>query len=156
MTLTSPPALHQSLLFGSQTGPWSNAGEKTMPSTYEKLDEGIRAGKLRVTLGEESHGDLANVIVEAWSNPDFKKRLLTIPSGSPKDYRISGADRTRTKNALEEMGIILDEPIVLTVKQFATYKMTSKTEVVLPLPEPRGKKTRADALKKMEEHALGV
>jgi hypothetical protein len=127
-----------------------------MPSTYEKLDEGIKAGKLRVTLGEESHGDLANVIVEAWSNPEYKKRLLTIPSGSPKDYTISVPDRTRTKNALEEMGIFLDEPVVLTIRQFATYKMTSKTEVVFPLPEPRGKKSRADALKKMEEHALGV
>ena len=127
-----------------------------MPSIYENLDEGIKTGKLRVTLGEESHGDLANVIVEAWSNLDYKTRLLTIPSGSPTDYRISGADRARTKKALEEMGIVLDEPVVLTVKQFATYKMTSKTEVVFPLPEPRGKKTRADALKKMEEHALGV
>jgi len=127
-----------------------------MTSTYEKLDEGIKAGKLRVTLGEESHDDLANVIVEAWSNPEYKKRLLTIPSGSPKDYKISGADRTRTKKALEEMGIFLDEPIVLTVRQFATYKMTSKTEIVFPLPEPLGKKSRAEALKKMEEHALGV
>jgi hypothetical protein len=127
-----------------------------MASTYEKLDEGIKAGKLRVTLGEESHDDLANVIVEAWSNPEYKKRLLTIPSGSPKDYAISGVDRTRTKNALEEKGIVLDEPIVLTVRQFATYKMTSKTEIVFPLPEPRGKKSRADALKKMEEHSLGV
>lgn len=127
-----------------------------MTSAYEKLDEGIKAGKLRVTLGEELHEDLANVIVEAWSNPEYKKRLLTISSGSPKDFKISGADRTRTKKALEEMGIFLDEPIVLTVRQFATYKMTSKTEIVFPLPEPRGKKSRADALKKMEEHALGV
>lgn len=127
-----------------------------MASTYEKLDDGIKAGKLRVTLGEELHDDLANVIVEAWSNPEYKKRLLTIPSGSPKGYTISGVDRTRTKNALEEKGIVLDEPIVLTVRQFATYKMTSKTEIVFPLPQPRGKKSRADALKKMEEHSLGV
>jgi hypothetical protein len=65
-----------------------------MASTYEKLDEGIKAGKLRVTLGEESHDDLANVIVEAWSNPEYKKRLLTIPSGSPKDYALSWMNRS--------------------------------------------------------------
>ena len=120
-----------------------------MTSTY---DEGIRAGKLRLTVGDELHPDLANVIVEAWSNAEYKKRLLTIPSGSPKDYEISGADRTRTKKALEEKGIFLDEPIVLTVRQFATYKMTSQTEIVFPLPEHRGKKSRADALKKMAEN----
>jgi hypothetical protein len=65
-----------------------------MTSAYEKIDDGIKAGKLRVTVGDELHHDLANVIVEAWSNPEYKKRLLTIPSGSPKDYVIQAADRT--------------------------------------------------------------
>jgi hypothetical protein len=127
-----------------------------MTSPYDNLVEGIRERKLRVTLGDELHAGIANVIVEAWSKPSYKKRLLTIPPGSPKNYRISEADRARTKEALREMGISLDEPVVLTVRQFATYKMTSQTEIVFPLPQPRGKKSRSDALKTMEEHAMGV
>ena len=107
-------------------------------SPAQKMAQAISKGTLRVAPGRALHEPLAKVIAKAWSDPDYRTRLLTIPHGAHDGYKITDDDRARTKKALKEMNIVLSDPVVLTPSQFATYEMASTTEVVFPLPDHHG------------------
>jgi hypothetical protein len=72
---------------------------------------------------------LAAVIVRAWSDDKFKNRLLSHPTLT---------NQANTIAALEEMGIYLDEPVVLELKDHAAFAPSGK-QVVFVLPAPKGK-----------------
>jgi len=114
----------------------------------------LAAGRVRLTVSDEEHEHLAQMLVKAWSDSDYKSRLLTFSAGAEK---ISKKDRDRTKKALKEVEISLGNAVVLTPQQFASYKMASNTEVVFVLPEPTGSgHTLADAKEAMVVHSMGV
>ncbi|HZP94262.1 MAG TPA: hypothetical protein VFB20_15480 [Burkholderiales bacterium] len=87
----------------------------------------------------------ANVMVKAWTNPDYRKQLLTFPEGQATDWfwydkaaRASMLNRTRA--ALEKFQVPLgpDEiPVVLGNMQFerGVYRKWDINERVLRLPD---------------------
>jgi hypothetical protein len=102
---------------------------------------------------------LAQAIVKAWTDQSYRDELLTF---SDKDNwnKMSAAALAakirKTSEALEKVDVFLDNPVVLTAKQFATYK-SSKDEVVFVLPEPLSTKpTLATAKVAMAVTCRGV
>jgi hypothetical protein len=103
---------------------------------------------------------LAQAIIRAWTDQTYRDDLLTF---SDKDNwnRMSAAARAakirKTSEALEKVDVFLDNPVVLTAKQFATYKSSSKDEIVFILPEPLSTKpTLATAKVAMAVTCRGV
>lgn len=97
--------------------------------------------------------NVAEVILYAWSNPPYRRDLLTYPlqKGETEDQA-----RQRTKNKLFERGIDISQPVVLTRAEFLAYAPRAD-EVVLLLPDPFGKGTSLnDAKHAMVFHCLGV
>ena len=67
---------------------------------------------------------LAQMIVEAWANENFKARLL---------------DRKNAKELLAARGFFLENPVVITEDQYYNdYIMENKNEVVFVLPQKPG------------------
>jgi hypothetical protein len=79
---------------------------------------------------------LAAAIVKAWSDEDFKARLLSGPKAGKK---------ASTKAALEEMGVSLDDVVVLLPEEHEAFvranQRTKKGQgpIVFVLPHPIGK-----------------
>ena len=81
---------------------------------------------------------LAAVIVKAWSDEGFRAKLLSGPKATKK---------ASTKDALEGMGISLDDVVVLLPEEHAAFvrarKRTKKGPgrgpIVFVLPHPIGK-----------------
>jgi hypothetical protein len=66
---------------------------------------------------------LAEMIVTAWTNPNFRAELL---------------DPNHTKALLEARGFYLQNPIVITEDEYNNhYRIKNDTEVVLVLPDER-------------------
>jgi hypothetical protein len=89
---------------------------------------------------------LAAVIVKAWSDNAFEARLL------------SGANLTNqasTKTALEEMGISLDDVVVLSEADFATYTPTAG-QTVFVMPRRIGKASMEVARIAMASTCCGI
>jgi hypothetical protein len=60
---------------------------------------------------------LAAVIVKAWSDEDFRARLLSGPKAGKK---------ASTKSALEEMGVSLDDVVVLLPEEHEAFVRANK------------------------------
>jgi hypothetical protein len=89
---------------------------------------------------------LAAVIVQAWSDPGFKARLL------------SGADlsnKSSTRTALEEMGISLTDVVVLSQGEYEEYT-PAKGQVVFVLPDAIGKPSMETARIAMASTVAGI
>lgn len=103
---------------------------------------------------------LAEAIVRAWTDRTYRDELLTF--GEKDDWKkMSAAARAakirKTSEALEKVDVFLDNPVVLTAEQFATYKSSSKDQVVFVLPEPLSTKpTLATAKVAMAVTCRGV
>lgn len=82
--------------------------------------------------------NLALAIVRAWNEPGYKDRLLTFPQQPfNRTTRPTDADYQRTSQALQEVDIALDKPVVLTFKQYdAVGYQKVEDEVVFVLPDP--------------------
>jgi hypothetical protein len=84
--------------------------------------------------------NLVRAIARAWSDESFKKRLLTFTHEDTADWsRFSDVQRNqmilKSGEALAEMEVFLDAPIVLTQKQFDGYnKKDKEKEIVFVLP----------------------
>jgi len=88
---------------------------------------------------------LAKIIVKAWTDDDFKKRLLTFDEGTLPDWRgaVAATRLGFTRQALEDSDIWLDKPIVLTEDQLASFSedqlatfIAHNGEFVFVLPDP--------------------
>jgi hypothetical protein len=115
--------------------------------------------KTRIVPGTMEHELLAAAIVRAWRDQSYKQALLTFPDGwegmssQQRDERIDG-----TRKALEQQGVSLNKPVVLTTSQFPNYEMEAPDEIVFVLPEEpgSGSKTQTDAEDAMNVVSLGV
>jgi hypothetical protein len=84
------------------------------------------------TFSFESAG-LAELIVEAWTKPDFRKKLL---ERGPDMKVTAGAAEAATK-AVNERGFNLKRAVVITEKEHDHhYMMQTTDEVVFVLPDP--------------------
>ncbi len=90
---------------------------------------------------------LAAVIVQAWSDPGFKARLL---SGA------SLSNKASTKTALEEMGISLTDVVVLSPGEYEAYTRATKGQTVFVLPDPIGKPSMETARIAMASTCAGI
>jgi hypothetical protein len=86
---------------------------------------------------------LAMAIVRAWSDPEYKRRLLTFPEKDEADWsKIKDPARRemirKSSKALAEVDVFLEMPVVLTSEQYDDYKPKAKKEVVFVLPDPIG------------------
>jgi hypothetical protein len=85
----------------------------------------IRADDDRVAVADFSYqnDDLAKMIVEAWVNPDFRRRLL---------------QRNEAQALLAERGIHLRHPVVIEERTYNenTHTLQFDDEVVFVLPDP--------------------
>lgn len=89
---------------------------------------------------------LAAVIVQAWSDQAFAARLL---SGA------NFANQASTKTVLEEVGISLDDVVVLSEAEFAAYT-PKKGQTVFVLPDKIGKYTMEVARIAMASTCCGI
>lgn len=83
--------------------------------------------------------DLVKVIVNAWTDDVFKKKLLTYPDKDDaaawtKRAKVEEVQFARVRAALNTFGIQVNNPIVLTCRQFEMgYTMAGNEELfVLP------------------------
>jgi hypothetical protein len=120
--------------------------------------------KIPECISYSPNENLAQVIARAWSDASFKEKLLTFSLGTRKaDWKkISPQARAamlrKTGEALGEFDVLIDNAVVLTVEQYASYKM-NETEVVFVLPEPLSKQAHrslATARVAMALHCCGV
>jgi hypothetical protein len=88
----------------------------------------------------EDVNNLANAIIRAWNDDSYRNRLLT------RDY-------VTPRSALEEVGVKVDEPVVLTFSEYnAGYTMRKLSEIVYVLPDPPASATarqKADQAKNL-------
>jgi hypothetical protein len=120
----------------------------------------------RVEPGSYHPNDaLAQAIVNAWSEHSFREALLTFPENAKPIWdKKSSADYPKkiasTREALEKVGVYLENPIVLTEEQYRKYAKKSDDEVVFVLPdEPskaEGKKSLDTARVKMGVTVKGM
>lgn len=89
---------------------------------------------------------LAAVIVRAWSDKGFEGRLR---SGA------NLANKASTIAALEEMGISLDDAVVLSPQELGGYKR-KEGQIVFVLPEAIGKPSMAVAQIAMASTLFGI
>jgi hypothetical protein len=86
--------------------------------------------------------NLVFAIVRAWSEESFRARLLTFKFDESADWsKFSTVDYgtmvAKTRDALAEVDVFLDAPVVLTQKQYVEYKPKDpQKEVVFVLPDP--------------------
>jgi len=89
---------------------------------------------------------LAALIVQAWSDKGFQAQLL------------SGANlinKANTKTALEQVGIFLNDVVVLTPTEYAGYK-AKPGQTVFVLPDPIGKASMETARIAMASTCAGI
>jgi hypothetical protein len=77
---------------------------------------------------------LANAIVKAWSDQEYRRRLLTFPGDNMRN-----PNHQSTRAALSEMGVTIEtmDPVVLTPQQYATYRRRAN-QIIFVLPDPLG------------------
>lgn len=77
---------------------------------------------------------LANAIVKAWTDDEFRRRLLTYPGSDMRNPNYQS-----TRDALSEMGVNIHrmDPVVLTTQQYATYRRRAN-QIIFVLPDPLG------------------
>lgn len=83
--------------------------------------------------------DLVKVIVKAWTNDVFKKKLLTYPDKDDeaeweKRAKVKEEQFARVRAALEAFGIQVNNPIVLTCRQFEMGYIMAGNEELFVLP----------------------
>lgn len=98
-------------------------------------------GKCPPGVSYHPNDSLAHAIVRAWTDESFKKRLLTFPEHTAPDWsKFADEDRQKmigaTRDALAEVEIFLDSPVVLTPDQFGQYRPKDDSEVIFVLPSP--------------------
>jgi hypothetical protein len=78
---------------------------------------------------------LASAIVRAWSDEDFRNRLLTYPTNNMR-----APNYENTRGALREIGVGIDNPmipVVLTPQQYVSYRRRAN-QIIFVLPDPLG------------------
>ncbi|MEK6209469.1 MAG: hypothetical protein AABM64_03710 [Pseudomonadota bacterium] len=97
-----------------------------------------KSGKPINPVSYHPNQNLALAIVRAWRESKYRDRLLTYSSLTTQAQWAakSAPNFSRTKDALKEVGIFLDEPVVLTPSQFAWGYQKVADEVVFVLPDP--------------------
>jgi hypothetical protein len=104
--------------------------------------------------------DLAQAIVMAWLDETFKEELLTFGDGKLAAWSDYPGQRQamllKTSKTLEQVGVFLNSPVVLTEKQYADYK-AGPGEIVFVLPEPLGQKPSLPTARiAMKMHPCGI
>jgi hypothetical protein len=101
------------------------------------------AGAVLPPVSYHPNVNLVAAIIRAWTDPDFRDQLLTYPGVVPAatGWKPAGtptaAHYARVEAALEQMGVSLNKPVVLTVAQHAHgYMKGDDSEVVFVLPDP--------------------
>jgi hypothetical protein len=108
---------------------------KKKKGIYRPTQSGIAPSDAEQRVAEFSYQNdaLADLIVKAWNEQNFNTQLT---QGS------ASARSTAAKQALDDRGIHMKEPIVITEDEYyAGYTMSSNDGVVFVLPNG----TRADA-----------
>jgi hypothetical protein len=62
---------------------------------------------------------LALAIVRAWSEPNYKSRLLSFSETEHGNF--ANPNHTNSSAALAEVGVYIGEPVILTEKQYPEY-----------------------------------
>ena len=79
---------------------------------------------------------LAEAIVRAWKEPDYRAALLTFDDTYTLGQQPSPLQYAKTKAALSQFQIHLSKPVVLTPQQYAIGYQKVEDEVVFVLPNP--------------------
>ena len=88
----------------------------------ELANEPNPQGKDRVVDFSYTSDALAEMIVEAWTKPEYRSRLL---------------NKANAKELLAQRGFYLENPVVITEDQFNRhYKQEDDNEIVFVLPDP--------------------
>ena len=110
---------------------------------------------------------LANIIVQAWTDPVFRQNLLTFDEGTLPNLRrkVPPARHASTSKILESYDIWLDRPIVLTEDQLAAFSddqfeafIARNGEFVFVLPDvpTSNKPSLGTAVVAMSMCAMGI
>jgi hypothetical protein len=108
---------------------------KTKKGIYKPTQSGVAPSDTEQRIAEFSYQNdaLADLIVKAWGDQGFNNQLT---QGS------TSARSTAAKQALDDRGIHMKEPVVITENEYyAGYTMSSNDGVVFVLPNG----TRADS-----------
>lgn len=97
----------------------------------------------RVGVSYFPNDNLAEAIVRAWSDPSYRKNLLTFGDDNAANWEAYPNQRQsmlrKTSQALEEVGIFLNNAVVLTPgRQYDTYAKQDE-EIVFVLPDIPGR-----------------
>ncbi len=104
--------------------------------------EAQAAGATTLQRSYHPNEGLALGIVRAWTDNSYKDRLLSFPPPAPPDY--ANPHFTSSSAALAEVGVYINEPIVVTEAQYPDYlKFLSIHGQPIPkalfvLPDPLG------------------
>ena len=84
--------------------------------------------------------NLVSAIIRAWTDPPFHNRLLTFPAlVDNKDWPAGGPpapDNTNSQDALAEMGVFVEGPVVLSSEQYSWgYEKKNPCQVIYVLPD---------------------
>lgn len=106
---------------------------------------------------------LANAIVRAWTDKPYRDALLTYPKlNSATGWKKRGKPNyKKTSKALEEMGVHVNNPVVLTHAQYEWgYEKAKDHDVVYVLPDPPAKRhamySHQTAKTQMQFHPMGM
>jgi hypothetical protein len=78
---------------------------------------------------------LVSTIIRAWNDSAFKDRLLTYPHLGEQNWGERGdPDYGKTREALAEMGVFIDKPVVLTCEQYDLGYQKKDCDVIYVLP----------------------
>jgi len=79
---------------------------------------------------------LVSVIIRAWNDGAFKDRLLTYAELSEENWGgRREPDYEKTREALAEMGVFIDKPVVLTCEQYDLGFQKKDCDVIFVLPD---------------------
>ena len=114
-----------------------HASPNTGPGVYEATTPGGPAHGPKIPIVSYHPNDgLVDVIIRAWQNNNFKKKLLSFDSDSDASDVTKDPQYPRTKRRLELVGqVFVDQPVVITEDQYkAGYVKRDNAEIVFVLP----------------------
>lgn len=122
---------------------------------------GSAGASSRVGVSYFPNDNLAEAIVRAWSDPSYRKDLLTFGDDNAANWEAYPNQRKsmlrKTSLALEEVGVFLNNAVVLTPgTQYDTY-VKQDEEIVFVLPSQPGRTpSLATARVEMAIHIDGI
>jgi hypothetical protein len=119
-------------------------------------------GKIDAVSHHHPNEHLVSAIIRAWTDPSFRKALLTYPNLKKAGWRKRPKPNyQKSSNALAEMGVHIDRPVVLTQAQYEWgYEKARDHDVVYVLPDPPSKRhakySVSTAKSQMQFHPMGM